>query len=126
MGWKSRKSIAMEIYNVNIVDYKEKIDNVNNKVYHEFVFDYNSGQDYNKDLCIFTQINGNHFNILFDKNYKCFKDKNNKLLLLNLNNSLNKSYDKEKSNKNSIFYIDNKKLIKNNKSKKIEEKSFIN
>ena len=66
------------------------------------------------------------FQYSFDKNYKCFKDKNNKLLLLNLNNSLNKSYDKEKSNKNSIFYIDNKKLIKNNKSKQIVEKSFIN
>jgi len=27
----------------------------------------------NKDLCIFTQINGNHFNLLYDKNITVLK-----------------------------------------------------
>ena len=78
------KYISEEIFNINIVDYLEEDNNndINNS-YHKFFSDYNHDGNYNKDLCILSNINNNHYNLLYDKEYKCFKNSNNKLIFLN-------------------------------------------
>ena len=87
---------------------------------------------YNKDLYIFTQINGNHFHLLYDKNYNCFKDDNNKLIFNkekniyfeNIRNNINKNQFKKDKKSNLIDNVKDKNLninIKNNKSTDPEE-----
>ena len=71
---------AEDIYNINIADFKLIPNKYYIPQYHHFIYNLNQDNMYNKDLFIFTQINGNHFNLLYDKNYNCFKDDNSKLI----------------------------------------------
>ena len=48
-----------EIYNINIVDYIEQIDNDN--IYYKFSTDNNYDEIYLKDLCILANINNSHY-----------------------------------------------------------------
>ena len=68
------KYAVEEIYNINLADYIQ-INNSNN-IYHEFFYDCNHDNNYAKDLCILTNINNNHYNLIFDKKYNCFKNNN--------------------------------------------------
>ena len=51
-----------------------------NDIYHQFFSDCNHDQIYRKNLCILTNINNNHYNLLFDKKYNCFKNTENRLI----------------------------------------------
>lgn len=66
----------------NIVDNIENIDNNNNIIY-KFFSDNNNEGLYNKDLCILTNSNNSHYDLLFDKIYKCFKRYKLDLIILN-------------------------------------------
>ena len=69
-----------DIYSINIADFKLISNKYYIPQYHQFIYNLNQDNIYNKDLYIFTQINRNHFNLLYDKNYNCFKDDNSKLI----------------------------------------------
>ena len=63
-----------EIYNINIVDYIQFIEKKIIKIIHNYFFNYNHDNKNDKDLCILTNINYNHYNLLFDKKIKVFKN----------------------------------------------------
>ena len=86
------KYIAEILYKINIVDYKENI-LPNNKIIYEFVANHNYDDNYNKDLCVFTQVNNNHFKLIFDINYNFHKTKENNLIAINKNKTLIKQND---------------------------------
>ena len=113
------KYISEEIFNINIVDYLEE-DNINdmNNFYHKFFSDCNHDGNYNKDLCILSNIRNIHYNLLYDKAYNCFKNSNNQLIFLN-----------NSTKKNLYDYIENNKLLlsKNNaKEKNIKNLTNVN
>ena len=91
-------------------------------IYHQYVYNLNQDNDYNKDLCIITQVNNNHFNLLFDASYNAYKDEYNRLVL-NLN-TRNININNENSNSSRI-----KNLIindnNNNKNNICEKKKII-
>ena len=62
------KYACLDIYNIIIADYKQITDKNLIPQYHQFIYNLNQGNDYNKVLCLLTNINNNHFNLLFDKN----------------------------------------------------------
>ena len=74
------KYAVEEIYNINLADYIQI--NNNSNIYHEFLYDCNHDNNYRKHLCILTNINNNHYNLIFDEKYNCFKNKENKLIYL--------------------------------------------
>ena len=74
------KYAVEEIYNINLADYIQI--NNNSNIYHEFLYDCNHDNNYRKHLFILTNINNNHYNLIFDEKYKCFKNKENKLIYL--------------------------------------------
>ena len=94
------KYSEQELYNINIADYIVVIDDTNNNIYHKFFTDCNHDNNYEKNLCILTSIANSHYNLLYDKKYNCFKNKNNYLIFLNTNNYLN-SY----RNNNNTFKV---------------------
>lgn len=51
-GCNIEKNIAMETYDIYLVNYKVILNQGNNKHYHAFQFDHKT-TNYNKDLCIF-------------------------------------------------------------------------
>lgn len=110
------KYAAEEIFNINIGDYIEEVNN-HNQVFHKFFSDSNHDNNYNKDLCLLTNISNSHYNLLFDKNYNCFKNEKSLLIFLyNNNNQFIKNDTLLKisilNNKNHI----NNKLSKNNEN----------
>ena len=89
MDGNLEKLVVEEIYNINIADSIQTNYSDIKTIYLKFFYDYNNDNNYLKDLCILTQINNNHYNLLFDKNHKCYMN-NKKELLFNIN-SINKS-----------------------------------
>lgn len=71
-GGELEKYAAQAIYKINIADYQAIKNKKGDIMYHRFIYSLNQDNNYEKDLCIITNINGNHFNILFDKKYNCF------------------------------------------------------
>ena len=100
MGWRTWKYASQEIYDINIADYKEIKNNLLKPIYHQYVYNLNQDNDYNKDLCIITQVNNNHFNLLFDASYNAYKDEYNRFVL-NLN-TRNININNENSNSSRI------------------------
>lgn len=107
-----------ELYNINIADYLEKVDN-NDITCHKFLYDYNHDRNYLKDLCILTSINNNHYNLIYDKIYNVFK--NNKLQLIFLNNmNMNKNKNTNIA-KIELSKFNNNNCNKNYKSINVKE-----
>lgn len=107
--------------------------NDNNNIYHEFIYDCNHDNNYRKDLCILTNLNNNHYNLLFDKKYNCFKNNENKLIFLNnlankkeilsnnhssLHKKTNENIESE-NNVNKLNSVANTYNIFNNKDNKV-------
>ena len=118
-GGELEKYAAQELYKINIADYKEILyENNKNNPQIQFIFNLNQDKNYNKDLCLLLFVNNCHYNLIFDKEYKPFKNKNNKLIFLKLIND-NKKICLKKINKNNIsldLQIKEKKneIIENN------------
>ena len=86
-GGELEKYAAQELYNINIADYIEIKNSLTLQKFHKFIYNLNQDNIYEKDLCILTLINQNHYNLIYDKIYKCYKNKNNKLIFFgNLDN----------------------------------------
>ena len=68
-GGQLEKYIAEILFKINIVDYKENINDLGNISYN-FIDNHTYDNNYNKDLCIFLQIDNNHFNLLLQNQMK--------------------------------------------------------
>ena len=115
----------------NICDYIQiNIFNKGNfyEAYHQYVYNLNNDDDYNKDLCIITQVNGNHFNLIFDKFYNCYKNIN-KELLFNINHNSFANNDNNCVNNKNVNKmepeINNKENINDSKND-INKKIVLN
>lgn len=120
-GGELEKYARQEIYDINIADYKEIKNNLLNPIYHQ---NLNQDNDYYKNLCIITQVNNNHFNLIFDASYNAYKDENKRLVL----NLITRNINMNKVNSNSTII---KNLIingNNNNKNNISniEKNYIN
>lgn len=63
-------SISYNIYRFNLVIYKEER-NINEKLFNlSFLHYINNDNNENKDICILTSINNNHYNLAFFKKHK--------------------------------------------------------
>lgn len=94
------KYACQSLYNINICDYKEIKNQYFIPIYHQFIYNLNQDNNYNKDLCILTQVNNNHYNLLFDKNYNAYV--NNKFeLIINLYHQSNNLSNNVTNNMNN-------------------------
>ena len=108
-----RKYSPQNIYNINITDYKEITEQNTNIKYNQFIYDLNQDNDYNKDLCILSQVNNNHFNLLFHVSYKRLKNSGGKLLFLNRYSNINEIHINNNNNhKKENFKLSNINIIK--------------
>ena len=53
-GEELEKYAAEELYNINIIDYRLNVDNLNNPLYYQYIYFLNQDKNYKKDLCILT------------------------------------------------------------------------
>ena len=53
-GGELEKYAAEELYNINIIDYRLNLDNLNNPLYYQYIYFLNQDKNYKKDLCILT------------------------------------------------------------------------
>ena len=124
-------SLAYDIYKFNIAVYKEKRD-INGKLINlNFLYYINNDNNENKDLCILTTINDNHYNLAFYNNNKNI-DLNHipkKIQLINNNkekineiNPNNQNYDDVNLSKENI----NENELNNNIIEKYEFKNLNN
>ncbi len=64
-GGELEKYAEQNIYKINIIDYRI-INSGNSTTFHDYVWNLNKDNNYNKDLCILTYVHNNHYNLLFD------------------------------------------------------------
>lgn len=119
LGGELEKYASKEIYDINIADYKEIKNNLLNPIYHQYIHNLNQNNNYNKDLCLITQVNNDHFNLIFDSSYNAYKDENNRLFLNlnNTNNNINNVNYKYSIIKNLISKDNNNKNVYSNLEK---------
>ena len=55
---------AEELYKINITDYIESYDEINNKIFYKFYTDCNHDNNYLKNFCLLTSIGNSHYNLL--------------------------------------------------------------
>ena len=82
-GGELEKYAAQIVYGINIADYIAVKNSTGNIIYHNFVYFLNQDNNINKHLCLISNIDRCHFNLLYDKTYKVFKNNENKLIFLN-------------------------------------------
>ena len=84
----------------------------------------NQDNIYEKDLYILTLINQNHYNLIYDKIYKYYKNKNNKLIFFGKLDNINLI----KNNRSNCMKITNNNKIfdkENHSEDNIQEKVGI-
>ena len=103
-GGEIEISIAVDLYNINIVTYNEIRDDNNNIMGYTYIryYDSNDGQE-NRHLMILTNRNHNHFNLIY------YNQK-----------QIDYNFNIEDINNNENNYI-NRDLQMNSKIKKIDE-----
>ena len=111
------------------MDYIEQLEH--NNIFHHFVYNLNQDCNYDKDLCIITQVSHNHFNLLFHKSYHAYKNLNKRLIFLIpiinnknifIDNNDIKNYNKEEKNNK----LKHDEIINKNKKMTLIQKIKIN
>ena len=118
------KFACQSLYNINIRDYKEIKNQYFIPISHQFIYNLNQDNNYNKDLYILTQVNNNHYNLLFDKIYNAYVNSIFELIInqynqsnnlpLNITNNINSACNNLNIESNKIKA---KNIIKDNLNK---------